>query len=113
MACEATFESSGAVPFPFPSTVWQEMQRDSEKIFLPLATFPSGSASASFTARASASGTGRANRAFASASISASASWKSGIVAFGSTVFGPFSHFRMTAPPVLAASAFSGGASER
>ena len=39
---EATFDSSGAEPFPFPSTVWQEMQRDSEKSFLPLAALPGG-----------------------------------------------------------------------
>ena len=37
---------SGAEPFPLPSTVWQEMQRDSAKIFLPLTASPCGSAAA-------------------------------------------------------------------
>jgi hypothetical protein len=56
VAADATFESSGAEPWPLPSTVWHEMHRASENSFLPLAGSPAGSFPAARTALARSSG---------------------------------------------------------
>ena len=45
--------------------------------------------------------------------MSGSASWKSGIVAFGSTALGPESQRFSHRPPVFSDTVESGGASER
>ena len=112
-AVEAIFDSSGAEPFPFPSTVWQVMQRDSETSFLPLAALPAGSAAAaSIAARELLRHLG-AKRKCESSSIAWSVRWKFGIVAFGSIDFGSFSQRFTHSPPVLSGSVASGGASER
>jgi len=46
VARDPILSSSGAEPFPLPSTVWQVMHRDSAKSVFPFAEFPGGSAAA-------------------------------------------------------------------
>ena len=76
---------------------------------------PAGSASAALDrAAARLPVPARAKRALASASMSSGErTGSSGIVAFGSTAFGPFSQRRTHSPPVFTGRLSSGGASER